>query len=206
MALSTFVKISGVTNLSDARYSSGMYVDVIGFCLDEASEKFVPPTLFSEITGWVSGCDFCAEFKDDDSHVVSQKLSKYQNISWIQHNHLDVLLEFADQGYQLIFEAPLQEIRHIEDEVAEKIKTKGIHLLLTTDSATLDGDQLKSVALIAKKAKVILAGGISPFNVKSLINDLNLFGIALEGGEEIKPGLKDYDELAEILEELEIED
>ncbi|MCS5489647.1 phosphoribosylanthranilate isomerase [Algoriphagus limi] len=206
MALSTFVKISSVTNLSDARYSSGMYVDVIGFCLEESSDKFVPPTSYSEITGWVSGCEFCAEFKDDEATIVSQKLSKYPNITWIQHNHLNTLMEFADQGYQLIFEAPLQEIRHIEEEVGKKIQDKGIHLLLTTDSESLDGDEMKSIALIANKAKVILSGGISPFNVKTLIADLNLFGIALEGGEEIKPGLKDYDELAEILEELEIED
>lgn len=206
MALSTFVKISGVTNLSDARYSSGMYVDVIGFCLDENSDKFVSPTQYSEITGWVSGCEFCAEFKDDEPSIVSQKLDKYPNITWIQHNHLDTLLEFADQGYKLIFEAPLQEIRHIEEAIAEKIRSKDVYLLLTTDLNSLDGDEMKSVALIAKEAKVILAGGISPFNVKSLIADLNLFGIALEGGEEIKPGLKDYDELAEILEELEIED
>ncbi|NVJ86059.1 MAG: phosphoribosylanthranilate isomerase [Algoriphagus sp.] len=206
MALSTFVKISGVTNLSDARYSSGMYVDVIGFNLDENSDKFVSPNLFLEITGWVSGCEFCAEFKDDPTSIVSQKLEKYPTVTWIQHNHLNTLLDFAGKGYQLVFEAPLKEVKHIEEAVAEKIQENHIHLLITTDSSTLDGDQMKSLALLAKKAKVILAGGITPFNVKSLLSDLKLFGIALEGGEEIKPGLKDYDELAEILEELEVDE
>ena len=55
MALSTFVKIDGVTNLSDARYCAGMYVDVLGFNLEESSQKFLNPTQYEEITGWVSG-------------------------------------------------------------------------------------------------------------------------------------------------------
>jgi phosphoribosylanthranilate isomerase len=57
----------------------------------------------------------------------------------------------------------------------------------------LNTDQKESIRSISKNAKVILAGGISPFNVKSTVSELDLFGIALEGGEEIKPGLKDFD-------------
>jgi len=42
---------------------------------------------------------------------------------------------------------------------------------------------------------------------RSLLNDLNLYGISHEQvGDEIKPGLMDFDELADILEALEIED
>jgi len=39
-----------------------------------------------------------------------------------------------------------------------------------------------------------------------LVEETGVKGIEMEGGEEIKPGLKDFDELAEILEALEIED
>ena len=65
---------------------------------------------------------------------------------------------------------------------------------------------MTTISILAKSIQVILGSGISAFNVKKLVDDLGLFGISLEGGEEIKPGLKDFDELADILEELEVED
>ncbi len=68
------------------------------------------------------------------------------------------------------------------------------------------GEEEEVILKISDKTSVILGSGISEFNVKSLVSSLNLYGIALEGGEEIKPGLKDFDELADILEELEVED
>ena len=39
--LSTIVKISQVTNLSDAGYCAGMGVEMIGFMIDEDSESYV---------------------------------------------------------------------------------------------------------------------------------------------------------------------
>jgi phosphoribosylanthranilate isomerase len=206
MALSTLIKISGVTNLSDARYCAGMFVDLLGFDLQETSDKFVSPTQFQEISGWVSGVDFCGEFGNDSLETLQEKLKKYPEISWIQHNKLETLLQFDSEKYQLIFQAALSEVRHIEEELAEKISNQNLHLLLSVDQTELNTDQKESIRSISKKAKVILAGGISPFNVKSTVSELDLFGIALEGGEEIKPGLKDFDTLAEILEELELED
>jgi len=39
-----------------------------------------------------------------------------------------------------------------------------------------------------------------------LVKKHHIYGIALKGGEEITPGYKDFDELADILEKLELED
>ena len=43
-------------------------------------------------------------------------------------------------------------------------------------------------------------------NVNQIIDEYPIKGISLKGGDEIKPGLRDYDELADILEAIEIED
>ena len=42
-------------------------------------------------------------------------------------------------------------------------------------------------------------------SIHSWIDETDIFGISLKGGMEIKPGFKDYDELADILEEIEID-
>ena len=206
MALSTFVKIDGVTNLSDARYCAGMYVDVLGFNLEESSQKFLNPTQYEEITGWVSGFEFAAEFETEEADIIQLKLEKYPNITWIQHQRLDTLLKLKDTGKNLIFQADIAELAHIESQVAEKLQSEGVYLLLKADHEKLNKDELTTISILAKSIQVILGSGISAFNVKKLVDDLGLFGISLEGGEEIKPGLKDFDELADILEELEVED
>lgn len=206
MALSTFVKIDGVTNLSDARYCAGMYVDVLGFNLEESSQKFLNPTQYEEITGWVSGLEFAAEFETEEADIIQLKLEKYPNITWIQHQRLDTLLKLKDTGKNLIFQADVAELAHIESQVAEKLQSEGVYLLLKADHEKLNKDELTTISILAKSIQVILGSGISAFNVKKLVDDLGLYGISLEGGEEIKPGLKDFDELADILEELEVED
>ncbi|WP_026953828.1 phosphoribosylanthranilate isomerase [Algoriphagus vanfongensis] len=206
MALSTFVKIGGVTNLSDARYCAGMYVDVLGFDMEDHSEKFVNPTQFEEITGWVSGVEFAAEFQTETAEYILQKLEKYPTVSWIQHRSLEVLTELIDSGKNLIYEVNINEIKHLEAEISDRLANLDIFILLRSPHEKLEEDEEESILKISDKASVLLGSGITAFNVNALKEKLKLHGIALEGGEEIKPGLKDFDQLAEILEELELED
>ena len=206
MALSTFVKISGITNLSDARYCAGMYVDLLGFSLERESDIFITPAQFNEITGWVSGLEFVGEFVTYQLPEVQETLVNYPSVKWIEHDRIEPLVELEGKGYGLIYKMDLQEVRHIEQEVAEKLNESGIIFHITSDHEELDEEDLNAIKLISAHCRVVLGVGITAQNVKELIDELNLYGISLTGGNEIKPGLKDFDELADILEALEIED
>lgn len=206
MALSTFVKISGITNLSDARYCAGMYVDLLGFSLERESDIFITPAQFNEITGWVSGLEFVGEFVTYKLPEVQETLVNYPSVKWIEHDRIEPLVELEGKGYGLIYKMDLQEVRHIEQEVAEKLNESGIIFHITSDHEELDEEDLNGIKLISGHCRVVLGVGITAQNVKELIDELNLYGISLTGGNEIKPGLKDFDELADILEALEIED
>ncbi|MFM1835376.1 MAG: hypothetical protein RJA04_63, partial [Bacteroidota bacterium] len=48
--LKTLVKVSAITNLSDARYCAGMGVDLLGFPLGKISID-----QFTEIRNWLAG-------------------------------------------------------------------------------------------------------------------------------------------------------
>ena len=61
MALKTLVKVGKISNLSDARYCSGMSVDMLGFCVVAGQDHYVSPELFKEIRGWFSGPAVVAE-------------------------------------------------------------------------------------------------------------------------------------------------
>ena len=206
MALSTFVKISGITNLSDARYCAGMYVDLLGFSLEEESEKFITPTQYNEITGWVSGLEFVGEFLTYESGKVLDTLENYPTVKWVEHDRIEPLVNLEGKGVGLIYKMDLEEVRHIELEVAEKLNESGIIFHVTSIHEELNEEDKKEIKLLSENCRVILGVGITSENVHELIEDLGIFGISLTGGNEIKPGLKDFDELADILEALEMED
>ena len=78
MSLKTIVKISNVTNLSDARYCAGMGVDMLGFSMDADSPNYIDPKKFGEIRGWVAGVQIVGETTATDPDVIEQLLDTYQ--------------------------------------------------------------------------------------------------------------------------------
>ncbi|MEN2283468.1 phosphoribosylanthranilate isomerase [Algoriphagus sp. SE2] len=206
MALRTFVKISGVTNLSDARYCAGMYVDLIGFAVEENSEKYVTPAQFQEITGWVSGLEFVGEFSSLPAKDALGILKSYPSINWVEHTRIDDLVMLKEAGFKPIYKKDLSEVRHMESDIATILKKEGILFHITSNDDPLTKSDKEVISKLTEKCEVILGAGLSADNVIGLIDTLKLKGIVLEGGKEIKPGLKDFDELADILEVLEIEE
>ncbi len=82
----------------------------------------------------------------------------------------------------------------------------GIIFHVVSLSDILSEADLEVIRKLAKNCKVILGSGINPENVQKLVDEVGIYGISLSGSNEIKPGLKDMDELSEILEKLEKED
>lgn len=206
MALKTFVKIGGITNLSDARYCSGMYVNLLGFAIEKSSTKFTSPALFSEITGWLSGMEYAAEFATTDARSALEILQDYPSVKWIEHEEIEELFKLAHAGYSLIWKCDLKLLIAASAQLTEKISQSNIMVHLCSENENLTAADQAAIGLIAQKYKIILGAGINSESVNDLVEKIALHGISLMGGDEIKPGLKDFDELADILEALELED
>lgn len=206
MALKTFVKINSISNLTEARYGAGMYVNLLGFNLNDPSGKIIGPELFKEITGWVSGVEFVGEFTHNSEPNLLEILKDYPAISWIEYDRIEELKSLVGKGYSLIFKIPIEETLHLEPEVTKILNEEGIILHLTSKTDQISKDQLAAVKKLAANCHVILGSGISSDNVLDLVENCGIFGISLSGGEETKPGLKDLDQLADILEKLETEE
>jgi phosphoribosylanthranilate isomerase len=208
MALHTFVKISSVNNLSDARYCAGMQVNLMGFNLEEGNKNYISPEKFKEITDWLSGVTFVGEFEFSHPENILEVLKSYPGIEFIQikeEAHLKILL---NSGYGIILKKEANDITQISDlsSKAEGYKQFEITLLLHADLEELSGEMISGIQDLASKCQVLLGFGLRPNTILDIIENTGVKGIAMEGGDEIKPGLKDFDELAEILEALEIED
>lgn len=202
MSLLTFVKVGGVTNLSDARYCAGMGVDLLGFNVIENTDGYVDPSKFAEIAGWVVGVDYCAELQD---HKPEESLIESLNnagISYVESCSLKVLSELG--SFRRILKCAVNKADDLIS-VSEMItEADGIAdlILIESENRELFGllDQMLSEKV--KKPIILKAYDLSEKNVQALA--VHVFkGVALKGSEEIKPGYKDFDELAEILEALE---
>jgi phosphoribosylanthranilate isomerase len=208
MALKTFVKISSVNNLSDARYCSGMQVNLMGFNVEESNKNYTSPEKFKEITAWLSGLEFVAEFENSHPERILTLLKDYPDIHYLQIEEEFHLKMLVNTGFGLILKKQIGNPEDLEDLIkkAPFYKNNDVTLLLVSEIPAIDGQMKEKIKTLAQACQVLLGFGLSAETVVGLMEETGVKGIEMEGGEEIKPGLKDFDELAEILEALEIED
>ena len=204
MALATAIKINGVNHLTDARYCAGMHVDMLGFCLEETSPRFLSPDLYRDITGWISGVDLVAEFSTSKASTIQEALKLYPGISHVECEELESLLLLRGKNLGLIYKTSIEQWMQ-QQELSEKLKDQKITLHFTSQYPFLNSDYQKFIINSSSFASIYLGFGISAENAKELSQIPGVSGLALDGGDEIKPGLRDFEQLADILERLEEE-
>ena len=204
MSLQTFVKVGEITNLSDARYCAGMGVDLLGFNVVEGTPGYVDPEKFAEIAGWVVGVSYCAEI---GNHYPAKELMeslKNADISFIESTSLEILKNLT--GFSKILKMTINSDNDISKIIDTFPKTDGVcdFILIESDNNDFFSKIDQSLSAVAETVNVIKAYGLTKENVLTLDTDI-FYGVALKGSEEIKPGYKDFDELAEILEALDVD-
>ncbi len=203
MGLKLKVKVSEVNNLSDARYCAGMGVDMIGFHLDTNHPRFIELSSVQEIVNWVHGVRVVGEFSVVNVENINY-LSDTLNLDYVQLPAVATPEELASINKPVIVQVDLTSA----DEQSIS------HLLETRDPFVsfflMESDETESIEALevhlkrwAARYPVILGVGVEKENLGFIEDYIKPAAIALKGGDEIKPGLKNYDELAEILEELE---
>jgi|SRR6478735_83201 len=205
MALKTTVLVNGINNLSDARYCAGMGADLMGFKLDNAQADHLNDEAFKEITGWVSGIKLVGEFDEASAAEINHKAFDL-NLDYIQLNKnylLDEVRKIERPVIQKVYvnkdtiESELTEMLDIyKDDVA-------YFLVYSNDFTTIDETNIRFLTDLANIYKLIVGFGIEKANLDNVLVLINPAGIGLQGSDEIKPGLKTYDELEEIFEALE---
>lgn len=184
MPLKTLVKVGSITNLSDARYCAGMGVDLLGFRVIEGQVNYLPPEQFQEIRGWVAGPQVVAEVFG---------LKNQNELNAILEDYRPDYLEMGVGEVSLFHALPLPFILCLkEDDPIQGLRLKPAFILFNElNLNSYDGPLLLEVH--------------SGEDVQRVLNDPRIHGIALNGSSEIRPGLKDYNALAEILEQLEMD-
>jgi len=207
MALKTTVKVGSINNLSDARYCAGIGVDILGFCFESTHEKFIEPTTFLALSEWLSGVQYMAEFPTYSFQQIEKTLALYEKVQHIQSSNSQelTLLQTREESASFCLEADnYSSLGEIADEL-QAYQQKVTYFVLENShgSAHLTVDDTLH---LAEQYPILLGFGITPDNILSLVDNSAILGIALKGSNEIKPGYKDFDDLAEILEVLEVDE
>ncbi|QMU28427.1 phosphoribosylanthranilate isomerase [Adhaeribacter radiodurans] len=205
MALITSVIVNSINNLSDARYCAGMGVDMLGFCLDESQPNYISSQEIKEIAGWVAGVQLVGEFKKATVEQINA-LTEACQLDYVQLEKQYLIDEIQQINCPVIQRARFTKDT-IESELIEEMHLYKDHvasfLIFSDDYQTIDETNIRFLQDLARDFKIIIGFGISKENVNEVLQIIKPDGIALKGGQEIKPGLKDFDKLQEIFEELE---
>ncbi|MGV3589204.1 MAG: hypothetical protein ACO1OF_19515 [Adhaeribacter sp.] len=205
MNLKTLVAVNNINNLSDARYCAGMGVDILGFCLSENTPGYTSPAAVKEIAGWVSGVKLAGEFSDEPADLINELVDTC-GLHLVQLNQPYLLDDIATIKVPVIQRVSINkdsDQSQLVDYFRVYHNQVRYFLITTNDFSSIDETNIPFLADLARSFPILLGFGITQENVLNLLQEINPAGIALKGGHEIKPGLKTFDELSQILEELE---
>ncbi|GHN02891.1 hypothetical protein WSM22_43800 [Cytophagales bacterium WSM2-2] len=183
--LITKVKVGKVTNLSEARYCAGMGVDLLSFPVSA-----VDPKTYQEITGWIAGPLFGIEVEKESIHILDDFEADFIVV--------DVdSIDLIPPGKKLIARLNVTDWDRKKNEL---IAIKDRILFLELAPGDIDGHLNTVIQEIQEEFDLLLAVSNST-DIDQVIK-MPIAGISLEGGAEVRPGLKEYP-LADILEKLE---
>ncbi len=205
MALSSFVYIGDVENLSDARYAAGMGVDLVGFRLNPNDVKALDAAKFKEISEWISGVNIVGEFGNATPNEVSKLLPEFE-VDYLLIEDASMIRDFEPLNKPLILRISMNGDDAL-DLGATLNYCSGMveYFLLESDQKELKTHEIELIQTYSKQFPILLGYGITADNASQIISGLDLKGVSLKGAAEIRPGYKDFDEMADILEALEVD-
>lgn len=195
--LKTLVKVSAITNLSDARYCAGMGVDLLGFPLGKISID-----QFTEIRNWLAGVQIVGEFSTHDAAEIKAKVAEYKP---------DVIEIDTKVNLVAIQDITIPKILRINIDTdnlpavfASSAPYVSQFLLVGDGPDSLQGME-GSVEIWSAQYPIILGLEIPEDDLDEWIEQSSIKGIGLMSGEEDRPGFRDFTDLMNILEKLETE-
>jgi phosphoribosylanthranilate isomerase len=197
MALKTLVKVGKITNLSDARYCSGMGVDMLGFRVMESDANYLRPETFKEFRGWFSGPAVVAEAYGLPSEMELRGILENYQPDYIELPVMD-FDKISNTAVPLILSGHTQELLSRLEEITNH-KSRIRYLLLTAEGSE------QEIKKLANHFELLVTLSRADA-IDDLTHNRQVSGIALQGTEEERPGLKNYGLLADVLEKLEVID
>ena len=215
----TRVKICGITRTDDVELAVDAGVDALGLVFYDKSPRFITNQQAIEISQAIPSFVSCvALFKDADEKQIEAVLNAV-NIDLIQF-HGSESVEFCEQFSRPYIKALGMKGANCDVnyliEKAEKYHTAKALLLdshapgeaggtgeifdwsMLTSNTSSD----QAISDQAIRQSIILAGGLTPANVKSAIEIARPYAVDISSGVERSPGIKDKTKIGDFMQQV----
>ncbi|MEM1217227.1 MAG: N-(5'-phosphoribosyl)anthranilate isomerase [Bacteroidota bacterium] len=213
--LSTKVKASAITHLTDARYFAAMYVDWLGFHLSPGSDESVNETLVIALKEWVDGVRICGEFGLATAAELTNNIRRLalDAVQLGPFTPLDALAA-VPSTVEVIQEVVIEhynEVEDIEELLVERAEYAQYFLLnfskgglswrnVSTDEIPFSLAQLQSWC---QRYPILLDLPLEGTAPTEVLAQVPAKGFSVQGSAEEKVGYKSFDDLDDFFEDLE---
>jgi len=194
------IKICGLTRAEDARLAWELGASALGFIFHEKSPRNVTTHQVAEIRRALPADAFCVGVFVDRGADEVNAIAREVGLDAVQLHGRETPLQCA------AMERPVIKAIRAEDEDWLNEYHVSAFLLDAVHPTLAGGTGLKAdwllAARIAKRARLILAGGLESSNVREALETVRPAGLDLSSGVEASPGVKDPDKLRALFSEL----
>ena len=190
--------IRGINNLSDARYCAGMGADKLTFILDPTLPGHLDTKTMKELAGWIAGVELIGEFDQLSTHEINAIAADCALDAVLLHNPRSSA-ELAEIAPPIYVELSVDAL-----DPARPLPASLLGLVVELP-ASASAETLALLRHIAGEQPLWLGPGLLPERARDLATQLPLAGLSFPSGNEVKPGLRDFDQLEAVFEALEID-
>jgi phosphoribosylanthranilate isomerase len=193
-----FVKICGITRLADARHAVDCGAAAIGFVFWPGSPRYIAPVRAAEIVAELPANLVTVGVFVNEPVEAIEEVVRQTGIGTIQLHGNET------PAYAAAIALPVWRAVGVH-EADNAIATwpAGTTLLLdVVDPARRGTGQTvdwQGAATVARTRRVMLAGGLTPENVREAIETVRPFGVDVSSGVEDSPGIKNMDKVERFL-------
>ena len=195
------LKICGITTLADAQHAVQEGATALGFVFWPRSPRYVDPERAAEIIAALPSAPTMVGVFVNEALAQVREIASRTGLHVVQL-HGDETPEYAEAlGYPIFRSVTLADV-----DASLRDWPTGTPLLLDASDRERRGGTGTRVdwshaAELARRRRVILAGGLTPDNVGSAITTVNPYGVDVSSGVEASPGVKDHVKVTRFLKE-----
>jgi phosphoribosylanthranilate isomerase len=187
----TAIKICGITRREDAELAASLGASFVGFVLWKDSPRAATLATVRQITPSLpKTVTPVGVFVDPTADEVMAAADAGIRMAQI-HSEAPSFLRGVTIPVVRAVHLAIDRIDGVEPDIADDL------VLLDAHDPVKHGGTGKTVdwrraALIAKSRRVILAGGLTPSNVRQAISEVRPYAVDVASGVESQPGIKDH--------------
>lgn len=197
------IKASRITNLTDARYFAAKEVDYLGFNLEEGAEGFLDPMYMKAIREWVAGPKIVGEFDRTPAATV-REAAVFFGLDAVQTSRVEDMAVL--EGLEVILSVDAAAgFPEIERLFAANTSFVNCFLLDFTGVPAAESVLLNPAGdwkSLFDRYPTLLHLDLPAGAISTIAEALAPAGLAFQGGEEERVGIKSFDEIEAVFEAL----